>query len=126
MPTRAPDRPTGANDVHLVGRLAGQVVRRELPSGDVLASFRLVVPRPAGSRTSRRDTGGGSSRTPTVDTIDCVTFRRDVQRRLERMPEGEQVEVHGALRRRFWRSGSGTASRSEVEVVRVRRAPDPG
>lgn len=125
MPTRAPDRPTGINDVHLVGRLAGQVVRRELPSGDVLASFRLVVPRPA-ARSSRRDTGGGSSRSPTVDTIDCISFRRDVQRRLERMPEGEQVEVQGALRRRFWRSGNGTASRSEVEVVRLRRAPDPG
>lgn len=125
MPTRA-RRPTGVNDVHLVGRLAGQLVRRELPSGDVLTSFRLVVPRPAASRFSRRDTSGGPSRSPTVDTIDCITFRRDVQRRLERMPEGEQVEVEGALRRRFWRSGSGTASRSEVEVVRVRRAPDPG
>jgi len=31
------------------------------------------------------------------------------------------LEVEGALRRRFWRMGAGAASRSEVEVLRVRR-----
>jgi len=36
------------------------------------------------------------------------------------------IEVRGALRRRFWRAGGGAVSRSEVEVVQVRRAPGSG
>lgn len=129
VPTRAPEQSPSVNEVHLLGRLAGQPVRRELPSGDVMVSFRLVVPRPRSSRSSRsagRGGGAGSSRSPTVDTIDCVTFRRDIQRRVERMPDGVRIEVRGALRRRFWRAGGGAVSRSEVEVVQVRRAPGSG
>lgn len=129
MPMRVPEQSPSVNEVHLLGRLAGKPVRRELPSGDVMVSFRLVVPRPRSSRSSRsagRGGGAGSSRSPTVDTIDCVTFRRDIQRRVERMPDGVRIEVRGALRRRFWRAGGGAVSRSEVEVVQVRRAPGSG
>jgi single-strand DNA-binding protein len=124
-PTRgAAPEPSSAhvNEVHLVGRLAVEPVQRQLPSGDPLMSFRLVVERPPGSRTGRQ----GTSRSPTVDTLDCAAWRRDVQRVLARASAGDVLEVHGALRRRFWRTGGGPASRSEVEVVRVRRRSSAG
>lgn len=104
------------NEIRLVGRLAAAPVRRELPSGDVLVQFRLVVER-ATARPARK-TG---RRAPTVDTLECAAWRKDVQRVLRWCVPGDVVEVHGALRRRFWRSPGGAASRSEVEAVRLRR-----
>jgi single-strand DNA-binding protein len=102
------------NEVHLVGRLAAEPVRRELPSGDVLMQFRVVVDRGPRLRTAGK-------RTPTVDTLDCTAWRKDVQRSLGSYVAGDVVEVTGALRRRFWRSPGGPASRSEVEATRLRR-----
>ncbi len=107
------------NEVRLVGRLAAEPVPRELPSGDLLVTFRLVVARP----TAGRAPGAGSARSPSVDTIDCAAWRKDVQRGLRRAAAGDVLEVQGALRRRFWRSAGGPASRSEVEVGRLRRVP---
>jgi len=115
----AADPPGHVNEVRLVGRLAVEPVQKDLPSGDPLVSFRLVVERDARSRRSAAN--GGSSRSPTVDTLDCSAWRRDVQRTMARVEAGEVLEVTGALRRRFWRTGSGAAGRSEVEVLRVRR-----
>lgn len=109
------DLPDSVNDVHLVGRLAAEPERRELPSGDVLVSFRVVVTRPPAAR--RR----GGRRPPTVDALDCAAWRADVQRALARLDAGDIVEVHGSLRRRFWRAGPAAVSRSEVEVVRIKR-----
>ena len=106
--------PPHVNEVHLVGRLAVEPARRELPSGDVLISFRLVVSRPPGRKRA-------TERSPSVDTLDCAAWRRDVQRSLARLQPGDLLEVHGSLRRRFWRVGPAAASRSEVEVTRVRR-----
>jgi single-strand DNA-binding protein len=107
------------NDVHLVGRLAAEPVTRELPSGDVLVQFRLVVER----GRPRRQAG---PRAPTVDTLECAAWRKDVQRSLASCLPGDVVEVSGALRRRFWRSPGGPASRSEVEATRLRRLLRPG
>jgi single-strand DNA-binding protein len=121
--TRPAETLGSVNEVRLVGRLAGDPVRRELPSGDVLVSFRLVVPRP---RAGRGRPSGGGARSPTVDTIECAAWRKDVQRTLARSAAGDVLEVQGALRRRFWRSGGGPASRSEVEVGRLRRVPAEG
>lgn len=117
------ERPEHVNEVRLVGRLAAEPVRRLLPSGDELVSFRLVVDRPVPSRAERGSVGrsGGGVRNPTVDTLDCAAWRGDVQRVLSRATAGDVLEVRGALRRRFWRSPTGPASRSEVEATRVRR-----
>jgi single-strand DNA-binding protein len=49
-----------------------------------------------------------------------------VQRVVSRLVPGDVVEVEGSLRRRFWRVGAGAASRSEVEVTRVRRVAPAG
>ena len=48
---------------------------------------------------------GARSGGPTVDTLDCAAWRADVQRSVERAAEGDLVELHGSLRRRFWRVG---------------------
>ncbi|PZS15840.1 MAG: single-stranded DNA-binding protein [Pseudonocardiales bacterium] len=95
------------NRVFLRGRLAASPVVRRLPSGDELCSFRLTIPRPAGSRAR-------------VDSIDCATTRLRVRKSLERADPGDQFEVTGSLHRRFWRSPAGPASRFEVEVVSAR------
>jgi single-strand DNA-binding protein len=108
-----------SNEVHLVGRLAAPPVSREMPSGDLLVTFRLVVAR---ERTSR----ASSTRSVMVDTIDCVAWTKVTQRSAGTWEPGDLVEVRGALRRRFWRSPHGSSSRSEVEVSSARRAARVG
>lgn len=112
--------PEHVNEVRLVGRLAAEPIARELPSGDRLVSFRLVVAR-TGPTGRRPPPGASVGRQPTVDTLDCAVWRQDVARTLSRAGAGDILEVHGALRRRFWRAAGGPASRSEVEVTRARR-----
>ncbi|MDQ1620636.1 MAG: single-strand DNA-binding protein [Actinomycetota bacterium] len=102
------------NEVHLVGRLSAQPEQRELPSGDCVVTFRLVVARGRPTRSS--------ARSPTVDTIDCAVWTKGAQRSLRSCHPGDLVEVRGALRRRFWRAAHGPSSRSEVEVTTLRRA----
>ena len=103
------------NEVVLVGRLADVPQDRVLPSGDVLTTWRLVVDRPAptGPRIGIRS--------PTVDTLGCATFAKGVRRVVGGWCVGDVVQVEGALRRRFWRSGAGASSRYEVEVGRAKR-----
>ncbi|MEZ5116502.1 MAG: single-stranded DNA-binding protein [Candidatus Nanopelagicales bacterium] len=108
---------TSVNEVSLVGRLAASAEQRELPSGDTLVTFRLIIDRPEG----RSSSGGRSARSPKVDTVDCAAWRADVRRAALRWVPGARVEVHGALRRRFWRTAAGAASRVEVEVASARR-----
>lgn len=102
------------NEVRLRGRFTG-AVERELPSGDLLVTARLVVPRAGGTPSP-----GGSAVTG-VDTIDCALWPGQLRRRALKVPEGSVVEVEGTLRRRFWRSAGGPTSRYEVEVVALRR-----
>ena len=113
-PPAEPSRPAHANEVRLVGRLGAEPALRELPSGDVLVQFRLVV-----ERAPAPGAAGGSR--ITVDTLECAAWRKDVQRSLRSCAAGDVLEVEGSLRRRFWRSAGGAASRSEVEVRRLRR-----
>ncbi len=104
------------NEVALVGRLAAPAEDRELPSGDVLTSWRLVVDRPPSRR--RIPTG---ARAPTVDTLECVAWTRGVQRAVAGWDVGDVVAVEGALRRRFWRASTGPSSRYEIEVTKAKR-----
>lgn len=100
----------GENSISLVGRLSGEVVERELPSGDRVANFRVVVPRPAGAPGRAR-----------VDTIDVACWSTRTRRIAGRLTEGTVVVIDGALRRRFFAAGAGRASRYEVEAQRLRR-----
>jgi single-strand DNA-binding protein len=97
------------NEVHLVGRLAAEAVDRQLPSGDTLTTFRLVVDRPEGAPG------------PRVDTVDCAAWRGDVRRTLANWAPGDVVRVDGELRRRFWRAGAAAVSRYEVQVAKAKR-----
>jgi single-strand DNA-binding protein len=100
------------SQVTITGRMGNHVDARELPSGDVVTTFTIVVDRPAKHRRE-----GGAA----VDAIPCQTFQASLARRLEAIPAGEWVSVEGSLRRRFWRGGSGLASALEVEVATLSR-----
>jgi len=102
------------NEVIVGGRISGPPEERELPSGDTVVQLRLVVPR-SGSRV--RAGGGGA----TVDTIDVACWTKALQRKAVRLKPGDLVTVRGALRRRFWRSPAGPASRYEVEASALDR-----
>jgi single-strand DNA-binding protein len=109
------DRTAPRNEVLLVGRVSGAPEERTLPSGDCLVTWRLVVERRPGRRLPE------GVRATTVDTFDCVAWTTAARRRAGLLVADDVVEVQGALRRRFWRAGGGTASRCEVEAVSVRR-----
>lgn len=104
------------NEVVLVGRVAAEAQERAMPSGDTLLSWRLVVDRPPPKRPVPE-----GMRPPTIDTIDCVAWASGVRRTAAGFSAGDVVSVVGALRRRFWRAGSGPVSRYEVEVASVKR-----
>jgi len=107
--------PMVTNEVRLCGRVSNQPDQRVLPSGDQLVSLRVIVPRPA-----KR---AGSS--VSVDTFDCVAWTARTRAALLRLEPDDQVDITGALRRRFWRGENGAVSRVEVEISRVRRLPRP-
>lgn len=88
-----------------MGRVSVDPEERVLPSGDRLWTFRVVVPRPAVAE--------GRSR---VDALDCAVWGGRVRRSVAGWRAGDLVEVTGAVRRRFYRTGAGAASRCEVEV----------
>jgi single-strand DNA-binding protein len=98
------DEQGSLNEVRLRGRWQG-AEQRELPSGDVVVTSRVVVPRPEGG----------------VDAVDCAVWPAALRRRVLGWPEGVEVEVTGTLRRRFWRTPGGPASRYEVHVQRITR-----
>lgn len=104
------------NEVRLVGRVSGEPTVRELPSGDELVQFRLVVPRPP-----RRGAGGRPASRGAVDTIDVACWGSRVRRSAARLPDGQGVEVRGSLHRRFFAAAGGRASRYEVEALSLRR-----
>lgn len=102
--------PSTSSSVTLIGRLGGAVVERELPSGDAVTTFTVIVDRPR-SRSSR----------VVVDAIPCQAFTARLRAAVGRLDPGTLLEVHGTLRRRFWRSGAGLGSALEVDVVHLRR-----
>lgn len=97
------------NEVTLIGRLGSRVSERELPSGDRIVVFSVVIDRPP--RAVR-----GAVR---VDTVSCQASRARVAERVTRLEPGTVVRVEGALRRRFWRSGTSLASAVEVDAASV-------
>ncbi|WP_435198541.1 single-stranded DNA-binding protein [Janibacter sp. GS2] len=106
MATTTQDHVEEINLVELTGRVSGDPQARELPSGDELMTLRLVVAR----------AGSGP-----VDTIDCACWSALARRAAGRLRDGDRVRVEGALRRRFFRTPTGPASRYEVEVRRLVR-----
>ncbi len=104
-PPEAATEDTQANFVRLRGRLSVAPIEKVLPSGDGVWTFRVVVDRAAPYRRKQR-----------VDALDCAVWTGRVRRSVATWREGDVVEVTGSLRRRFFRTPSGTVSRVEVEV----------
>jgi single-strand DNA-binding protein len=113
MSVQSPQRAAATaavNDVRVVGRLSEAPERKELPSGDVLVSFRVVVERPPESVRGRQR----------VDVLDCAVWSGRPRRTVSGWAADDVVEVCGSVRRRFYRTASGTASRVEIEVRSAR------
>ncbi|MBO0715448.1 MAG: single-stranded DNA-binding protein [Acidimicrobiales bacterium] len=85
----------------LRGRLSRPATSRVLPSGDRLASFEVTVEQ-AGLR---------------AETVPVVWF--DAPASVASLDVGELVVVVGRVRRRFFRAGDQTQSRTEVVADRV-------
>ena len=75
------------NDLMLRGRVSAQAVEKELPSGDKVVEFRLIV--------SRLERGG-------VDTLDIAAWSSKMRRSALTLKEGEWVEISGSIHRRVW------------------------
>jgi len=101
------------NLVRLRGRVSTGAAERVLPSGSVVVTLRLSVPREPSPMTK------GSRQAS--DWVDCSAWGGRVRRAAAGWDVGDLVEVEGALRRRFYRGASGTATRLEVEVLAGRR-----
>ena len=103
------------NIVRLVGRIGAAPVETDLPSGDTIASFRVIVGRPEGHGSTQR-----------VDTLDCTAWTPRVRRSARTWHKDDVVEVEGAIRRRFFATAAGRSSRVDIEVSAarmIRRAP---
>ena len=98
----------GINEVHLIGKLGQQVFTKQMPSGDEITTFTVI-------RVSNQK----------VDSLACQTLKPAIRTKVETWPVGTWVEIQGELRRRFWQSGKGLGSATEIEVrslIRVRES----
>ncbi len=94
------------NDCLLRGRVSAAAVDRELPSGEHVVEFRLIV-----TRTEREG----------VDTLDIAAWSAKSRRTALSLKAGEWVEVSGSVRRRFWQGPTGLASRWQIEGESITR-----
>ena len=98
------------NEVSLSGRVSSSPLERELPSGDRVVTFRLVMSRDRTPMTVKSK--------QVSDWVDVAAWGGRVRRTVASWQVGDQVEIEGALRRRFYRDGGGTSTtRLEVEVL---------
>jgi single-strand DNA-binding protein len=98
------------NEVRLVGRVTSLAVERELPSGDKVVEFRVVIGR-GKMRNGKKE----------VDSLDIAAWSAKARRAALAVKIDSWVEVKGSVRRRFWRAPTGLASRWQVEASEVVR-----
>ena len=101
---------TSINEVRLVGRVTSLAVEKELPSGDKVVEFRVVIGREK-SRNGKKE----------VDSLDIAAWSAKARRAALAVKIDTWVEVKGSVRRRFWRAPTGLASRWQVEASEVVR-----
>lgn len=94
------------NDVMLRGRVSAQAIEKELPSGDTVVEFRLIISRVKGEG---------------VDTLDIGAWSAKSRRMAKSLKPQEWIEVSGSVHRRFWKIANGVASRWQVEAVEIVR-----
>lgn len=94
------------NDLLLRGRVSDRAIQKELPSGDTVVEFRLII-------TKERGKG--------VDTLDIAAWSAKARRSALSLKPEEWIEVSGSVHRRFFQSSSGLASRWQVEAIEIAR-----
>ena len=94
------------NDLLLRGRVSQEAIEKELPSGDKVVEFRLIV--------SREKQSG-------VDTLDIGAWSAKARRMALTLIADEWIEVSGSIHRRFWSEPTGLASSWQVEAVEITR-----
>jgi single-strand DNA-binding protein len=94
------------NVVVLAGTVAADPVERQLPSGDAVTELRLSVPE-AGKR---------------LLPLPVAAWHKTVGKRaLNEISKGDDVLVYGQLARRFYRSGAGARSLTEVVATGIKK-----
>jgi len=104
--TKDLDEDFSLNDLLLRGRVSAEAIEKQLPSGDKLVEFRLIV--------TRQKRNG-------VDTLDIAAWSSKSRRSALSLKPNEWVEIAGAVHRRFWQSPGGLASRWQVEALEITR-----
>jgi single-strand DNA-binding protein len=94
------------NDCLLRGRVSAAATDRELPSGEHVVEFRLIIAR------AKREG---------VDTLDIAAWSAKSRRIALSLKPGEWVEVAGSIHRRFWQGPAGVASRWQIEGESITR-----
>ena len=94
------------NDLLLRGRVSAQATSKELPSGDKVVEFRLII-----TRTEREG----------VDTLDIAAWSAKSRKIALTLQGDEWIEVSGSIHRRFWQSATGVASRWQIEADEILR-----
>jgi single-strand DNA-binding protein len=94
------------NVVVLAGTIAAEPVVRQMPSGDEVTELRLSVPE-SGKR---------------LLPLPIAAWHATVGKRaLKGLGKGDDVLVYGQLARRFYRSGAGARSLTEVIATGVKK-----
>ena len=94
------------NDLLLRGRVSAPATSKELPSGDKVVEFRLIITR------SEREG---------VDTLDIAAWSAKSRKIALTLQGDEWIEVSGSIHRRFWQSPTGVASRWQIEADEILR-----
>ena len=94
------------NDLLLRGRVSAPATVKELPSGDKVVEFRLII--------TRIDRDG-------VDTLDIAAWSGKTRKTALSLKSDEWIEVSGSVHRRFWQSPAGLASRWQIEASEISR-----
>jgi single-strand DNA-binding protein len=94
------------NVVVLAGTIAAEPIVREMPSGDQVTELRVAVPEP------------GKRLLP----LPVAAWHATVGKRaLKGIAKGDEVLIHGQLARRFYRSGAGARSLTEVVATGIKK-----
>ena len=98
------------NVVVLAGTISAEPVQRTMPSGDAVTELRVSVPE-----TGRR-----------LLPLPVAAWHASVgPETVEGLEKGDQVLVHGQLVRRFYRSGAGARSLTEVVATGIKKLEAP-
>jgi single-strand DNA-binding protein len=98
------------NVVVLAGTIAADPIQRKMPSGDEVTEFRLSVPE-LGKR---------------LLPLPIAAWHATVgARTIDGIGTGDAVLIHGHLVRRFYRSGAGARSLTEVVASGIKKLETP-